>query len=215
MRAPKLNILILAAGLSTRLGQPKPLVRIRGITLLRRALVLSASLSPHRIFAVVPNLFSSYRHQAAGISVCLVSNPKRAEGLATSVRIGIRRARFAAAILILPVDLYALESRDLVRLLARWSATPGRSAATRIGAHGGVPLILPARQFSAAAQLKGDTGLRNLLSQFTPGPALVDLPVAALDIDTLQDLRVARLRWPRPGLASSGAAPKRKIAEHF
>jgi molybdenum cofactor cytidylyltransferase len=216
MRAPKLNILVLAAGLSTRLGTPKPLVRIRGVSLLRRALVLGASLSPHKVFAVVPSRSSSYRQQAAGLSsVCFISNPKRADGLATSVRIGIRRARFAGAILILPVDLYALESRDLVRLLARWSAMPGRSAATQIGAHGGVPLILPARQFPAASQLEGDTGLRNLLSQFTPGPVLVDLPAAALDIDTLQDLRAARLRWRRPCLAALGATPKRKIAKHL
>jgi molybdenum cofactor cytidylyltransferase len=214
MRAAKLNILILAAGLSTRLGMPKPMARIRGVTLLRRVLVLSASLAPRGIFAVVPSRLSNYRHQAAGISVSFIPNPTRAEGLASSVRIGIRRARFAGAILILPVDLYALDSRDLRRLLARWSAMPGRSAAARIGESGGVPLILPARLFPAAAHLKGDTGFRNLLSHLTPGPALVELPAARLDIDTLQDLRAARLRWRRPYGAASGAVPKRKIAKH-
>ena len=58
------------------------------------------------------------------------------KALAGSVKIGIRRARFASAILILPVDLYALKSRDLHRLLARWCARPGVAAAARIGARG-------------------------------------------------------------------------------
>jgi molybdenum cofactor cytidylyltransferase len=214
MRAANLNILILAAGLSTRLGVPKPLVRIQGITLLRRALLLSASLAPRGIFAVVPSRCSSYRNEATGIRVLFVPNPKRAEGLAGSVRIGIQRARFAGAILILPVDLYALNIRDLRRLLARWRSMPGLCAAARIGTRGGVPLILPARAFAAAAHLQGDAGFRNLLSSFTPPPTLVDIPAAGLDIDTRQDLQAARLRRQRPRGAALGFLPKRKIAKH-
>lgn len=212
MRAPNLNILILAAGLSTRLGVPKPLVRIQGITLLRRALLLSASLRPRSIFAVVPSRCSSYRNQATGIRVLFVPNPKRAEGLASSVRIGIQRARFAGAIMILPVDLYALNTHDLRRLLARRRSMPGLCAAARIGTRGGVPLILPARAFAAAAHLQGDSGFRDLLSSFTPPPALVDILAAGLDIDTPQDLQAARLWRHRPCGAASGFLPK--IAKH-
>jgi CTP:molybdopterin cytidylyltransferase MocA len=201
MRAAKLNILILAAGLSTCLGQ-------------RQALLLSASMAPAGIFAVVPSRSSRYRNEAAGIKVRFVPNSKRAEGLASSVRIGIRRSRFAAAILILPVDLYALNSRDLRRLLARWHASPGVCAAARIGARGGVPIILPARTFPAAALLEGDCGFRNFLGSFTPPPELVDIPAAGLDIDTRPDLQSARLRRQRRSEAPSGPLPKRKIAKY-
>jgi CTP:molybdopterin cytidylyltransferase MocA len=116
--------------------------------------------------------------------------------------------------LILPVDLYALNTRDLRRLLSRWRSMPGLSAAAKIGARGGVPLILPARAFAAAAHLQGDSGFRNLLSCFTPPPALVDIPAAGNDIDTPQDLQAARLSRHRPCRTASGFLPKRKIAKH-
>lgn len=194
MRAAKLNILLLAAGQSRRLGRPKSMVRIQGITLLRRALLLAAALRPRGIFVVVPRRGSTHRHQASGHRVRFVMNTNPAQGLAGSVRLGIRQARYASAILIVPVDMYALSVRDLARLLARWLSHPGQAAAAKIGAHGGVPMILPARYFPAAEQLSGDAGFRGLLRDFRPPPALLDLPAAALDLDTPADLQAARTR---------------------
>jgi molybdenum cofactor cytidylyltransferase len=195
-RAPKLNILILAAGYSTRLGVPKALARVHGLSLLRRTLKVSASLAPGKIFVVVPRHCAGYRVQARGFSARFLPNSDRAEGLASSVRLGVRRARFASGILVVPVDLPELQSSELARLLTCWRARPARLAAARIGRHGGIPLILPARLFAAAESLAGDVGLRSLLGDLPPGQrALVPLPSAAFDIDTASDLAAARRRW--------------------
>jgi CTP:molybdopterin cytidylyltransferase MocA len=61
--------------------------------------------------------------------------------------------------------------------------------------HGGVPLILPRRLYSRALAVTGDIGLRELINGLPAEErVLMDLPSAALDVDTRQDLRAARRR---------------------
>ena len=205
---PRLRVLILAAGRSARLGAPKALARIRGASLLRRTLACVAGLSPDPVLIVVARPSAALRREVRGFRTRFLVNRRAAEGLAQSVRRGLRGARHASAILILPVDLAHLARGELQRLVSRWRGAPRRVAARRVAARrvdarrvdarvgdarGGVPVILPARRFIAAARLTGDVGLREYLISLPPAErVLVDLPSAALDVDTPQDLRRAR-----------------------
>jgi molybdenum cofactor cytidylyltransferase len=207
---PGLQILILAAGFSSRLGRPKALARIRSVSLLRRTLILAVRLAPAKIIIVVPRGAARYRIEARRFNVLFAANPRRADGLSSSVRRGIAQARYSPALLLLPVDLAAVRHADLSRLISRWRAARRRVVARLIGPHrgvardevlrearlhGGVPLILPRRLYSRALAVTGDIGLRDLINGLPAAErVLVDLPSAALDVDTPQDLRAARLR---------------------
>jgi molybdenum cofactor cytidylyltransferase len=192
---PGLQILILAAGFSSRLGRPKVLARIRSVSLLRRTLILAVRLAPAKIIIVVPRGAARYRIEARRFKVVFAANPRRADGLSSSVRRGIAQARCSPALLLLPVDLAAVRHADLSRLISRWRAARRRVVARLIGPHGGVPLILPRRLYSRALAVTGDIGLRDLINGLPAAErVLVDLPSAALDVDTPQDLRAARLR---------------------
>jgi molybdenum cofactor cytidylyltransferase len=155
---------------------------------------------PANVVVVVPRRTARYRIEAQGIKATFTVNTRRAEGLSSSVRRGIAQARYAPALLLLPVDLIALQSRDLARLISRWRASRRCVVATRVGIkdgkpQGGVPLILPRWLYPRALAVRGDTGLRGLVSAL-PGSqrTLVDLPSAAMDVDTRQDLSNARHR---------------------
>jgi len=106
------------------------------------------------------------------------------------------------------VDLANLKARELGRLVRRWQAAPRCVIARRIGQcgvapfgmapFGAAPLILPRRLYARALGVVGDVGLRELIAQLPPdGRVLVDMPSAALDIDTPQDLKVARQTFRR------------------
>jgi molybdenum cofactor cytidylyltransferase len=204
---PRLQVLILAAGFSSRLGRPKPLARVRAFSLLRRTLTVVARFAPAKIVVVIPRHAARYRIEARGIKVVFTANPRRADGLSSSVRRGIVLARYSPALLLLPVDLAALQPRDVARLISRWRAARRCVIARRIGqqdgtARGGVPLILPRWLYSRALEVTGDIGLRDLVSGLpAPQRVLLNLPSAALDVDTPQDLRAARRRL-RPSGAS-------------
>jgi len=197
---PRLHVLILAAGFSSRLGRPKPLARVGAFTLLRRTLTLVARAAPAKIIVVIPRHAARYRIEARGLRVVFAANPRRADGLSSSVRLGIVLARCSPALLLLPVDLAALQERDLVRLISRWRAARRCVIARRIGqqggtSRGGVPLILPRWLYARALAVTGDVGLRDLVSGLpAPQRVLLTLPSAALDVDTPQDLRAARRR---------------------
>lgn len=198
------QVVVLAAGLSTRLGQPKALARVRGETLLQRTIANALRLDPAAVVIMTPPKAGRYR-QAAGVSAAVaknirwVANPLRLGGLSTSVRKGIVAARHAPAILFLPADFALLKGRELERLLQRWRSSPRRLIARRIGPSGGAPLILPGWMYPRALAIEGDMGLRELVEKMNPAQrALVDMPSAALDIDTPQDLREARRRFRQP-----------------
>jgi molybdenum cofactor cytidylyltransferase len=199
-RPRKLQIVILAAGFSSRLGCPKALARVHGLSLLRRTLTLARRFTSAKIVVVLPRRAARYRVEARGPDVVLTLNPHRADGLSSSVRRGITQARHSAAVLLLPVDLATLQQRDVARLISRWRATPRRVIATRVERHagtphGGIPLILPRWLYARARGVQGDIGLRQLVGGLPADQrVLLTLPSAARDVDTPQDLRAARHR---------------------
>jgi molybdenum cofactor cytidylyltransferase len=192
----RLQIVVLAAGFSSRLGLPKALARVHGVSLLRRTLNAAATLCASRIVVVIPRNAARYRLEARGLQVHWAVNPRRAQGLSTSVRRGIAGARQSRAILLMPADLAELKGRDLSRLVRRWQGAPRRLVARRIEQSGATPLILPRWLYSRALTIEGDVGLREMIGQLPAGRrVLVDLPSAAADIDTLEDLNEARRRF--------------------
>jgi molybdenum cofactor cytidylyltransferase len=198
--ALRLRIVVLAAGFSSRLGQPKALARIHGVSILNRTI---RTLSPFRagfsIVVVIPRRAVRYTLGFPRRSVAFVANSDRAAGLASSVRLGVGRARHSAGILLLPVDLVDLERRDIARLIARWCGARRRVAARRVEAHAGAPLILPRWLYARAATILGDVGLRELVRRLPRhAVSLTDLPSAELDVDTPQDLERARRRTRLP-----------------
>jgi len=192
----KLQIVVLAAGFSSRFGRPKALARVHGVSLLRRTLKAASGFGADRIIAVVPRNAARYRVEARGIKVHWAVNAQRTQGLSSSVRRGIAAARYASAILLLPADLIHLKNRDLFRLVQCWHSGPRRLIARRIDLSGAAPVILPRWLYSRASSLAGDVGLRRLIGQLpTESRVLVELPSAAWDVDTPQDLRDARRRF--------------------
>jgi len=137
--ATRLQIAILAAGFSRRLGQPKALARVHGISLLRRTVAAASRITGSQVIVIVPPQYVRYRTEARGFKVRFAVNAGRAGGLSSSVRRSIARARYSSAVLLLPVDLAVLERRDLEKLVSRWRKAPRRVIARRIAPDGASP----------------------------------------------------------------------------
>jgi molybdenum cofactor cytidylyltransferase len=194
--ARKLQIIVLAAGFSSRLGRPKPLARVHGVSLLRRTLKVASTFGADRIIVVTPRNAGRHRTEARGVNVRWAVNAQRTQGLSSSVRRGIAAARYASAILLLPADLVHLTTRDLFKLVQRWHAAPRRLIARRINLSGAIPVIVPRWLYVRASAVAGDVGLREFIGQLpADSRILVDLPSASWDVDTPQDLREARRRF--------------------
>jgi len=191
--APKLCIVVLAAGFSARLGRPKALARVRGVSLVRRTLLALPAARGIDVFVVTPPRAVRLRTELCGLRVSVIENRRRADGLSSSIRRGLRAARAGCAALLLPVDLAHLERGDLLRMIGCWRSARRRLVARRVGLTAGTPLLLPRRMFDLADELRGDEGLKERIGRLPRRDcALIDMPSAQFDVDTPQDLRLAR-----------------------
>jgi molybdenum cofactor cytidylyltransferase len=195
---PILRIVVLAAGQSLRLGRSKALVRIHGMSLLKRTVRLLDGMSNFPIVVVAPLNAARYRVEIMHRRARMVGNRARKGGLSSSIHRGMKACKYSAAALLLPVDLANLNRRDTQRLIRHWQGHRRRVVARSIGSAPGSPLILPKWLYPLQAEVSGDRGFRDALRNLPEGAvSLVAMPSADIDIDTAGDLHDARRSFYR------------------
>ena len=194
-RSPALACVLLAAGGSRRLGHPKQLLRRQSRPLLLHAIDAAHAAAPGAPLVVV---LGARRMQLrlvlrrAAPAALIVANPRWAEGLASSLQAALDRVPHGTrAILVQLVDQPRVDAHALRRLLNAWRRRPGNPAAARYDSRAGVPAVLPRSSWRAVRALHGDSGARALLRD-ARALTLVDMPQAAVDLDTPEDVSAWR-----------------------
>lgn len=185
--------MVLAAGGSTRLGQPKQLLRRDGETLVSRACRLADATAPRRVLVVLGAGAEANDAALDGVGAERLDNHQWRDGLSSSLKRAVVALRPGdQRLLILGCDQPALESPHLLRLLDAARVAPGRCAATAYGEDFGMPAVVPVELLQQAV-LKGDSGLRGAFAQLgAEQVTIVPAPELALDLDTPADLAQAR-----------------------
>lgn len=187
--AASLHVLVLAAGASTRLGQPKQLVRIGGRPALHRVVEAAVAFAGHSVTVVLGAQAKDLTRLLAHSPASCVVNRGWEEGLGSSIRFGISRLPPACdAVLILLGDQVAVTVDDLRRLESAWRGEDSLIAASSYANTVGVPAIFPYICFSELAQLRGDQGARSVIERNAHRVIRVEMPNAAIDLDTPEDL---------------------------
>lgn len=197
-KAPIIAAIILAAGKSTRMGRNKMLADFRGKPLVRvtAETILRSAASP--VLVVTGNQADQVGAALDGLDVAIADNPDYAQGLSTSLRMGLAALPpdVAGAVVCLG-DMPLVEPAVIDRLIAAFNPTEGRliCAPTYDGKLGN-PVLWGREFFAEISALTGDRGARSLLDAH--GEQLVEIPVAdeaiLTDIDTpdvLERLRSA------------------------
>ncbi|NPV76778.1 MAG: putative selenium-dependent hydroxylase accessory protein YqeC [Anaerolineae bacterium] len=180
--------IILAAGASTRMGLPKILLEWNGKPFLRIVAENALKADLHPVIVVVGAIKEQAEKILEGLSVCIVENERWEDGQSTSVVKGLTALSqsVGGAIFLLadqPQVPYELLT-ELVRLHAH-SLSP--IVAPRVNGRRANPVLFDATTFSSMFQLTGDSGGRQLFSQFPL--EWLDWPDERilLDVDTEDD----------------------------
>jgi molybdenum cofactor cytidylyltransferase len=176
---------ILAAGASVRLGQPKQLASLAGERLLDRAIRIAKHARCHPVVVVLGANAAQIRRECSFASTLVVMNEAWSEGMATSIRIGVAALAETGSTILMTCDQPAVTSGHLRQLIELCEAAP--IASSYAGRHG-VPACFPASCLTALMQLEGDAGARRMLESALS----VELPGGELDIDTPAALATAR-----------------------
>ena len=182
----RIAAVVLAAGASSRLGSPKQLALLGGETLLARAIRAAVEAGCEPVVAVLGAEAELVREQCRLRSVRIVVNDGWAEGMASSIRLGVEAVcgQVDAAI-VMTCDQPAVSSEHLRRLAAR---DGGQITASAYGGRRGVPAYFPAEYFPELMRLRGDQGARELVA----AAEAIELPLGELDVDTPERLAAAK-----------------------
>ena len=185
--------IILAAGASRRLGEPKQLVKLGGKTLLERSVrvAFEAGCAPVLVVLGANAQMIQSRSDLSGTKQVL--NERWVEGMATSIQAALELLQVehpkARGAVLMVCDQPAVTAEH-IRLLG----ATGRITASEYEGRRGVPAYFPANAFSELEKLSGDAGARELLR----GAEAIPLAGGELDVDAAEALVEVRRRLGVP-----------------
>jgi molybdenum cofactor cytidylyltransferase len=187
---------VLAAGLSRRMGQPKLLLALEGKPVLRHAVERMLAGGVDQAVIVVPPEHGELESALAGLPVRFAVNPRPEAGQGSSIAAGVSAVPAGAeAVLIALGDQPRLPPEVIPGLITAFRRTGKAIAAPRYREGQGNPVLFGPQVISELRGLSGDRGARSVIEKDGNRVAWVDfdLPMPA-DMDTPGDYD--RLRSP-------------------
>jgi len=185
-----LAAVILAAGGSSRMGQPKQLLKFRGTSLLRRAIDTALAVPTEQVIVVLGHAADQLLPECIPTRATVVLNDQWMEGVSTSLRGGLAAVSSdARGVFIYPADMPLL-TPEALRELAHRQQVSGRPAAmTDAGGVRGVPVFITRSLFPALMIQEGDVGGAQYLRGHPEAVEAVhfDDPDLVRDVDRPED----------------------------
>jgi molybdenum cofactor cytidylyltransferase len=192
----KIGAVILAAGSSSRMGQPKQLLSLRGKTLVRACIdaVSEGGCSP---VVVVTGSDSEKVHlELANVNPVEVRNTKWQRGIGSSIRSGVQalidHAPNVEAILLLVCDQPAVNGHFIERLIAARNTTMKDIVASGYADTVGVPALFDRSLFKDLLSLGDKAGAKSIILQKPERVEQLPFPDGAIDVDTWEDWEKAQ-----------------------
>jgi CTP:molybdopterin cytidylyltransferase MocA len=193
----ELHAILLAAGPSSRLGQPKQLVEFEGESLVRRSARMLTELVSGPVVAVTGSDSERVAAELEGLPVDAVLNPEWELGMGGSIACGARHLpQYPPGILVAVCDQWQLNTADLKKLIDAWITNPSCIHVACWREHNahvsGPPVIFPGRLRGELKGLYKGRGARQVIDRFMDSVEFIELASAAHDLDRPEDLEKLR-----------------------
>jgi molybdenum cofactor cytidylyltransferase len=194
--------IVLAAGRSSRMGSPKPLLRVAGRPLLQLTLDGVPQSQLAQVVVVLGQEALRVRKEVSFGRARVVVNPDYAQGLSTSIRAGVRAAGTAAGYLFVLGDKPFVSPATYDAILRAWRPHGPQLVIPRYRGQRGNPVLVDGDLVSEMEVLTGDAGFRALFLQHAEETLALDVddPGILVDFDLPGQLRILEdgLRSGRP-----------------
>ncbi len=200
-RAPRIAAIVLAAGLSSRMGSNKLLQEWRGKPLLRWAVEAALASQAEPVIVVTGHEAAKIEAALSGLGVKFVHNAQFHEGLSTSLKTGLSAVPSTAdGALVLLGDMPQINAGLIDRMIAAFSPADGRSICIAMHQQRrGNPVLWARRFFPEIEGLAGDAGAKTLLDVHEELVCEIDADSGVLrDIDTPEALAALRALGEAP-----------------
>lgn len=186
---PRVAGIVLAAGASRRLGQPKQLLPLGGRPVIAHTLAAARRSMLDTLVLVVGAHAGEVLDAIDTDGLTIVHNPDYAEGQSTSVLAGLRALPDDADAALFLLGDQPLVQSEVIDALVQERLASGASIVQPLYQDGpGNPVLIGRELFAELESLSGDTGARPLLQSHREAIARVAVKAARpLDIDTQED----------------------------
>ena len=183
----KTAILILAAGQSKRMGQPKQLLPYKNSTLLLEKIKQFQNLENVQVFVVLGAYFKEIFPLLRELPVKVVMNSNWQEGMGSSLSKGvglIEKKDMFNRVLITLSDLPLMESSHYEELIELSKSTGKRIIQTQYEDTSGVPVVFDKSLFASLGKLKNEEGAKPLIEKYKKEVLKVHSKTPYFDVDT-------------------------------
>jgi molybdenum cofactor cytidylyltransferase len=197
---PKIGVIILAAGMSIRMGEPKLLLPLAGKPLFRHVIdsILCNSMQP--IYLVAGKYIEEIRQQSEEYpEVKIIHNPNYSDGMSTSLKLGVQSIKeHVDAVMIFLAD-QPLISLEVIRALEEkyieCKDEGVRIVRPKYEGREGHPILVDALILNEFHSIKGDQGGKSIIKRYDAVTETVsfDNSMWGFDVDTPEDIDKVKL----------------------
>ena len=187
MDALKVGCVVMAAGNARRFGENKLAARLKGRSLISRALDAVPAEQLHAV--VVVSQYPQVMDLAGTFHFAALYNPHPDWGISHTIALGLTALRDCDGVLFLVSDQPLLRRESVAKLVTLWRSQPDKIAALGHGGVRGNPCLFPARFFPELLELREDRGGNTVIRRHEEDLILLEVDGAELyDVDTVRAL---------------------------
>jgi molybdenum cofactor cytidylyltransferase len=200
--------IILAAGGSTRLGEPKQLLEFNGETLVHAAVRAALAGGCDVVCVVTGHAPEAVEESVADLSPQLVHNADWQRGIGSSLRLGLSCIQPVSATVVLACDQPAVTA-DIVRaLIDLHDRTRREVIASLYSGTLGIPVLFGQSCFAELQGLPDDRGAKAVIRADPTRVAVFDFHEGSFDLDSQEHLEAWRQRLAQRDLIRQSGPPR-------
>jgi len=185
-------VVILAAGASSRMGEPKQLLKWGHTTLLGHAIKTVKEIGVQDIILVLGANFELISKEVKNKSITILNNTDWKQGLGTSIALAVNHLQHSKAhfkgVLFVLCDQPFITVDYLKTMISTFKQNTNQIITTSYeNGKQGVPALFDASYFDELSQLKDDYGARYILEKYHHKVETLVPPTKNMDLDTKAD----------------------------
>lgn len=186
-----IGIVILAAGASARMGEPKQELIYKGETLLQHAINAALATDCQPVIVVLGANTGLHMPEKGNKSISTIYNPDWQEGLSSSIRKGLSALLASApqveGVILMVCDQPFVEASLLNSLIHTKKSSGMGIVACQYKDTLGTPVLFSKAYFDELLYLRGKEGAKKLLFRHNEDVADIPFALGAIDIDTPEE----------------------------
>lgn len=189
----EVGIILLAAGSSSRMGQSKQLMKVKGVSLLVHSISVAVESGMHPVVVVLGANEQSHRKALEELTVHIAINHRWENGMGSSLKAGLKyllkHAPKIEAAVVMACDQPMVTGDHLKSMKAIYTGSDKRIVASQYSGTIGIPALFDKTLFSEILALPDDHGAKKIIQQHPNDTQAIDFPAGSIDLDTPNDYR--------------------------